>query len=151
MDRALAIAYDAIMIATSLNDQPSLDTGAATVSAVLADYSAERNPRRLATATATAIQNRTTKLRPYEVFGTPVETACAPNPWAHVAGDGAGIQSCIVDWPTTPWQPWISPHVPVSPMVPLQHTHYHFTPAPLSDADVDRIAKRVVELLKAAM
>jgi hypothetical protein len=38
----------------------------------------------------------------------------------------------------------------MAPVVPLQHTHYHFTPAPLLDADVERIAKRVAELIKAA-
>lgn len=36
-----------------------------------------------------------------------------------------------------------------APVVPLRHTHYHFTPAPISDANVERIAKRVAELLKA--
>ena len=53
------------------------------------------------------------------------------------------VQSCIIEFPTT-WAP--------APQ-PVQHTHYHFTPAPpvaprLSDDDVERIAKRVAELLK---
>jgi hypothetical protein len=58
-------------------------------------------------------------------------------------------QNCIIDWPQNPWQPWGNPTAPT--VVPLQHTHYHFTPLTptptLSDADVERIAKRVAELL----
>ncbi len=78
---------------------------------------------------------------------------------AGAAAPGVTVQNCIVDWPQQwPWNPptwvnpptWISPHAPaMAPVVPLQHTHYHFTPAPLSDADVERIAKRVAELIKA--
>jgi hypothetical protein len=67
---------------------------------------------------------------------------------AGAAAPGVTVQNCIVDWPTTPWQPWVNPAM--APVVPLQHTHYHFTPAPLLDADVERIAKRVAELIKAA-
>ncbi len=63
--------------------------------------------------------------------------ACAGAP-------GVTVQTCIVDWP---WQPFAPAGAPI---VPLQHTHYHFTPTSLSDTDVERIAKRVAELLKAA-
>ena len=61
------------------------------------------------------------------------------------------VKSCIVE--PINWTPWIQPAtVPVPMVVPVVmpgHTHYHFTPVPLSDADVDRIAKRVAEILKA--
>lgn len=53
------------------------------------------------------------------------------------------VQTCIVDWPLVAWPP-------VQQLAPA-HTHYHFTPAPprLSDEDVERIAKRVAEMLGA--
>lgn len=44
-------------------------------------------------------------------------------------------------WSTYPAAPTLVPPVP-------PHTHFHLTPAPpLSDADIERIARRVVELL----
>lgn len=78
-------------------------------------------------------------------FGVVCGAACAP-------------QTCIVEWPPQPWQPTVTPFVPVAPApyvapaIPQQHTHYHFTPLVprLSDEDVERIAKRVAELLKEA-
>ena len=60
--------------------------------------------------------------------------ACAPAPT---------FQSCIVE---SPWAP------AVFQQPAQQHTHYHMAPAilpsRLSDEDIERIAKRVVELLK---
>lgn len=64
---------------------------------------------------------------------------CAPAPT---------FQSCIVEIPGL-WPP-------VQPQPFQQHTHYHFTPTHeaavprLSDEDVERIARRVAELLKDA-
>lgn len=64
-------------------------------------------------------------------------------------------EACIIDpwpwqWPQTvpPQSTW--PPVPTYQPSPEQHTHYHFTPQTLSDEDVERIAKRVAELLKGA-
>ena len=58
--------------------------------------------------------------------------------------------ACGDPWPgNNPWQPWVQSIPYTAPVAPLQYTHYHFTPAPLSDADVERIAKRVAELLRA--
>ena len=68
------------------------------------------------------------------------------------------IQSCIIDpwprqWPHTvcPEPQWPVPTYNLPQ--PAQHTHYHFTPnpqpqLPLTDYDVERIAKRLAELLK---
>ena len=72
----------------------------------------------------------------------PSNTACAvPAPQNGIIEfPGPGY----ADWPTT-----VSP--PPKPPAPPQHMHYHFTPSPaprLSDEDVERIAKRVAELLK---
>lgn len=63
------------------------------------------------------------------------------------------IHSCIID-------PWYSPGgLPTWPAPTYQpapqHTHYHLTPnpqpqLPLTDYDVERIAKRLAELLKEA-
>jgi hypothetical protein len=71
--------------------------------------------------------------------------ACAANPMQ-------AVQACIIDL-TPNWipaeSPWREPTYQYPP--PAQHTHYHYAanPAPLSDADVERIARRVAELLKA--
>lgn len=61
------------------------------------------------------------------------------------------IKACNIDWPP-PWQPWITPTVaPHSPLIAAPVAHYQFTPATLSDEDVDRIARRVVELIRAGL
>lgn len=66
-----------------------------------------------------------------------------------VCAGAVGVQACVVDYyGTWPWQQQ-GTYQPVA--LPEQHTHYHFTPAqpaPLSDADIERIARRVAELLK---
>ncbi len=57
---------------------------------------------------------------------------------------------CIIDWPPPGPSPTYVPMGP-APYVPPQHTHYHFAaPLGLSDEDVERIAKRVAELLRGA-
>lgn len=64
-------------------------------------------------------------------------------------GTVAGTSSCIIEWPYG-WYGWPTQTVPgtyVAPAQPDQHTHYHFAQR-LSDEDVDRIARRVAELLK---
>lgn len=61
-------------------------------------------------------------------------------------------KACIIDWPPLPFgQPLVTPDTtpPYVPPPVQPHTHYHFErPAQLSDADVERIAKRVAELLR---
>jgi hypothetical protein len=67
--------------------------------------------------------------------------------WQTTVGAGALPQNCFIDWPP----PELSPtFVPVAPDVaPQPHRHYHFAPAQhLSDEDVERIAKRVADLLR---
>lgn len=67
---------------------------------------------------------------------------------AGLAGAAVNVpQSCIIDWHPQ-WVPAVTPYV--APVAPQQHAHYHFTPTPLSDADVDRIARRVAEILREA-
>jgi len=63
----------------------------------------------------------------------------------------AGAMTCIID-PFNPWPghlPTFNP-APYQPLPADQHTHYHFAPVPqkLTDEDVERIARRVVELLR---
>lgn len=65
---------------------------------------------------------------------------------------GGGVPDAALQW----WQsqhvgnPFLADPTPGfgTAILPLAHTHYHFTPR-LGDEDVERIAKRVVELLKA--
>ncbi len=68
------------------------------------------------------------------------------------------MRACIIDYPPfgpSPFQPTYPqplyyPPLRPEPVVPA-HTHYHFTPnatPALSDADVDRIARRLAEILK---
>lgn len=74
-----------------------------------------------------------------------------------IGGEGeqlahAQAQACIINpWPW-PWPQTVPPQQPTwAPLQqPEQHTHYHFTPSEqrLSDDDVERIARRVAELLK---
>lgn len=62
-----------------------------------------------------------------------------------VCGGGVNVpQNCIVDWPQ--FDPMQVPTL--EPATASPHTHYHFGPK-LSDDDVERIAKRVVELMRA--
>lgn len=75
------------------------------------------------------------------------QTAWAPNPEAYPLNVAAGAvcapMNCIIDWPPNPWAPGF---VPVAPAQPA--THFHFTPAPqISDADVERIAKRAADII----
>lgn len=72
--------------------------------------------------------------------GVVVGTTCI------VDGPPVATQSCIVEpwpWPTHSWP--VYPSAPTFVPAPSPTYHYHFT-QPLSDADVDRIARRVVEL-----
>lgn len=58
--------------------------------------------------------------------------------------------ACIVDPFPYPWpQPTYIPPVlvPVQPYVITTAPHYHFTTG-LSDTDIDRIARRVAEILR---
>lgn len=76
-------------------------------------------------------------------------TFTGAQPMQSVVGAGAlpQVQACIVDWPQY-WPSYPLPTVPAAAYTPPeQHTHYHFA-QPLSDADVERIARRVAELLK---
>ncbi len=77
-------------------------------------------------------------------------TQCAPNPtWVTVAANNTACApvSCIIDWPPAGPLPAFMPAA--APAVLPAHTHYHFAPPQrLSDEDVERIAKRVAELLR---
>lgn len=64
---------------------------------------------------------------------------------------GGEVQSCIIDWPYPfPTCPPVQPQIVPLPVVIQPTPVQTFTwPTRLSDADVDRIARRVVELLDA--
>ena len=76
--------------------------------------------------------------------------ACNSTPYQYplTAEPANGVQSCIVGpWPFPTHDGPVYPAAPTLAPSPQPTYHYHFT-APLSDADVDRIARRVVELLR---
>jgi len=70
---------------------------------------------------------------------------------------GGVVQACAMTCIIDPFNPWpgykptyVPPtYVPIGP-APNHHTHYHFSPVPqkLSDEDVERIARRVAEILR---
>lgn len=84
-------------------------------------------------------------------------TECDNTPYQHPPTTRP--TACMVDWPypypTHPW-PYQPPGWQPTPVLPYPYaapttTTITLTPAPaLSDADVDRIARRVVELLREA-
>jgi hypothetical protein len=74
-----------------------------------------------------------------------------PVAFANACGGGVvngayGTTACIIE-PFHPW-PAYQPTCAPSPWAPLPDYHFAPVPAKLSDDDVERIARRVVEILR---